>query len=162
MKPYPKSPDYLVSEDGQLYSLKTKRYLSNNSIRNGYIVNRIIVNGKIKTVERHRVVAETYIPNPENKPIVDHIDENRTNNNINNLQWVTQEENMNKGTIAARTRAKRGKPIVAINPETMKISYRFNSIAEANDFFDISSSQISQALKKPLAVCYGYYWREDF
>ena len=42
----------------------------------------------------HRLVAEVYIPNPDNKPIVDHIDTDKTNNDVNNLRWVTQEENM--------------------------------------------------------------------
>lgn len=158
MKPYPKAPEYLVSEDGQLFSTKTNKYLSNNSLRQGYIVNRLTINNEVKTLERHRIVAETYLDNPENKPIVDHIDENKTNNNINNLQWVTQEENMNKGTIAQRTREKRGKTITAINPTTMQIEYIFNSIAEAADFLEISPSCISRALIIPLATCSSYYW----
>ena len=43
----------------------------------------------------HRLVAEAFIPNPENKPMVDHIDTNRSNNDVTNLRWVTIEENMN-------------------------------------------------------------------
>lgn len=57
---------------------------------NGYRVVKL----KTQTYLVHRLVAETFIPNPHNKPQVDHIDRNRANNNICNLRWVTSHENM--------------------------------------------------------------------
>ena len=55
------------------------------------------MDGKRKSAKIHRLVAEAFIPNPENKECVDHIDKVRNNNNVNNLRWATKSENcMNK------------------------------------------------------------------
>ena len=65
--------------------------------RNGYLVinlqNKAKLKGK-KSYQIHRLVAEAFIPNPENKPIINHIDENRKNNVVTNLEWCTQKENV--------------------------------------------------------------------
>ena len=57
-----------------------------------YIV--LCKNGKTKGFRVHRLVAQTFIPNPENKPQVNHIDTNKSNNNVNNLEWCSRSENM--------------------------------------------------------------------
>lgn len=60
---------------------------------NGYLHYKIRYNGTRKTLKAHRLIALAFIPNPDNKPYINHIDGNKTNNNISNLEWVTAKEN---------------------------------------------------------------------
>ena len=78
---------YQASSDGQIRNKKTLRVLK-PSIRNSYLSVSVTKNMKV-----HRLVALAFIPNLENKPHIDHIDRNRSNNKIDNLRWSTQSEN---------------------------------------------------------------------
>jgi hypothetical protein len=91
---------YQVSNLGRVKSLvrvhycKKERILTNIKLPNGYIYVRLCKDGKGKNVRVHRLVAVAFIPNPENLPQIDHINADKTNNNVNNLRWVTAKENI--------------------------------------------------------------------
>jgi len=87
-------PNYLIYPDGKVQNKYTKRYLK-PQIDNNYFNIGVTKNKKRKTFRIHRLVALHYIPNPDNKPYIDHKDGNKLNNDINNLRWVTQQENCN-------------------------------------------------------------------
>lgn len=85
--------NYLIDEDGKIYSTKGKgKYLNPSVNAGGYYVVSIYVDGVKKQYKVHDLVAETFIPNPDNKKYVHHIDKNKLNNSVSNLMWVTKEE----------------------------------------------------------------------
>jgi len=91
--PWEDAPDYLVDKRGRVWSTKTNRYLK-PALRNGYPFVSIRVGDKQKNVYIHRMVASIYIPNPDNLPEVNHIDRDKTNSNVSNLEWVSKHANM--------------------------------------------------------------------
>ena len=89
---------YKVTNDGNVFSIKSNKFLSKQVQSNGrYHTVSICKDGKPKTVRVHRLVAEAFIPNPEGKPQVNHIDCDTFNNDAINLEWVTISENMQHG-----------------------------------------------------------------
>ena len=96
--------NYEVSNLGNVRNSKTKRILKPSS-KGGYLSIGLSDNGKPKTYSVHRIVALQFLDNPENKPHVNHIDKNRSNNNVNNLEWCTAlENNLHKcATLEQRT-----------------------------------------------------------
>ncbi len=84
--------NYSVSNFGNVRNDKTGRILKHR-VRNGYYYVELCKNSKRKNNYLHRIIAKTFIPNPQNKKFVDHIDNNRLNNNLENLRWATYQEN---------------------------------------------------------------------
>lgn len=85
--------NYLISKDGTIYSLFYKKQVKVSYDRAGYVRTRLCSKNGRKSVFIHRLLAINFIPNPENKPFVNHIDGNKSNNELSNLEWCTQKEN---------------------------------------------------------------------
>lgn len=90
-KQYKQTP-YIIYDDGRCYSNLSNKFLSPKTTVK-YPTYHLQINGKSKTVMIHRMVAETFIPNPENKSIVNHKDGDTHNYHVSNLEWVTSSEN---------------------------------------------------------------------
>lgn len=84
---------YEIDSDGTIYNTETQKELTGSIYNTGYRMVRLTVNGKGKGYAVHRLVAQTFLENPENLPIVNHKDGDKTNNKIENLEWVTQSQN---------------------------------------------------------------------
>lgn len=85
---------YYIYEDGALYSIKSSKFLSHKlDSRKHYLMYNLKKRGVSKMVLVHRLVAIAFIPNPKNKPVVNHKDGNKKNNNVSNLEWMTRSEN---------------------------------------------------------------------
>jgi hypothetical protein len=100
MKQIKEFENYLITVDGKVFSLKTMSFLKLRKNReNGYYRTELYDgklnnNKKRKNLSIARLVADAYLPNPENKPTVNHIDGNKENNMLCNLEWATYSENM--------------------------------------------------------------------
>lgn len=84
---------YLVSPSGKVFSMRSQKMLS-SFVSSGYEQVELNVDGKAVKKLVHRLVAETYIPNPDKLPCVNHKDGNKLNNWVGNLEWCTYKENM--------------------------------------------------------------------
>jgi hypothetical protein len=95
-KSIPSYPEYEVSTLGQVRSnrFEKTKLLSVGHTPTGYAQVRIGVQGKGKNLYIHRLVAEAFLPNPENLCEIDHIDRNRANNVVSNLRWATRQDNL--------------------------------------------------------------------
>ncbi|MBR2558612.1 MAG: HNH endonuclease [Methanobrevibacter sp.] len=95
----PNFENYTINDSGNnnamVYNTLRKKFKKPQQYPSGYLFVSLYQNGKNKMFLLHRLVAEAFIPNPENRPCVGHYDCNRTNNNVENLYWCTQQENMN-------------------------------------------------------------------
>jgi hypothetical protein len=86
--------DYSITRDGQVFSHKTNKFKKPFNDQVGYVRIQLYQDNKKKNYSLHRLIANTYICNPNNKPQVNHIDGNKANNRVSNLEWVTSKENM--------------------------------------------------------------------
>jgi len=86
--------NYLISKDGDIYSNYTNKKLKCSSDKNGYLKIRLVNKSGRKTMFLHRLLAIQFIPNPLNKTFINHIDGNKYNNRLYNLEWCTHKENM--------------------------------------------------------------------
>ena len=95
--------DYTVDTNGDVWSYKrnNKRKLKKSNSK-GYHVVTLCMDNVRKNFSVHRLVLCAFVPNPDNKPQVNHINEVKTDNMIDNLEWTTSTENINHGTLTAR------------------------------------------------------------
>lgn len=130
---------YAVTSCGKVWSYISEKFLSPRITQCGYYEVRLCNNVKAKQFRVHRLVAETYIDNPENKPEVNHKDENKLNNCINNLEWVTTKENSNYGTRSKRVSQKKSKSIYC-----KELNQIFSSMTEAQKQTGVNRGLISR------------------
>ena len=120
-----------------------------------------------KSYSIHRLVAQAFIPNPNNYPIINHKDENKQNNCVENLEWCTYKYNANYGTAIDRKKAntdyvelakKHHKRIVqnTLNDAPIK---EWASIKEASDSLNLDKGSICKCLKGKVKTCGGYKWK---
>lgn len=108
-KPIIDHPGYEISNLGNIFSLKTFRLMNPSTQSRGYKYIQFLKNGKQKPFLVHRIVAIHFIDNPNNYPFVNHIDSDRKNNRVDNLEWCTHK--MNVAHAISKDRFARGEAI---------------------------------------------------
>ena len=144
---------YQVSQEGQVYDCIKERYLQLNTNKNGYVVIRIKVEGIIKSIYVHRLVASYFIPNINKKETVNHKDLNKSNNSVVNLEWNTIKENMQH----ARNNREWNDNRVSVSIYNDTSRFNFPSIILAEEFIGCSHGSISQILSGKGQTVYGYH-----
>jgi hypothetical protein len=125
----------------------------------GYLQSRLTKNGKSKAWNVHILVARTFIPNPENKPIVNHKDGNKLNNYISNLEWATYSEN-NQHAYDNNLKSD-NTPVLKINLDNGDVIDRYNSIHEAGRKNNINKSNIHSVCNNKRNHAGGFNWRYE-
>lgn len=124
-------PDYEVTDDGRVYSHKTNKFLKENVLNTGYATVELFNKNGSKRISIHRLVANAFIPNPKGLPCVNHKDENRQNNRVDNLEWCTHKYNSNYGNCRQKIRERR-----YVSPEKMRKFHLAGAMANARPIKD--------------------------
>jgi hypothetical protein len=175
MKQIIKYPNYYVTEDGKVFSSTSNKYLKPSFDQQGYArVGLYVGNYRNKTIKIHRLVAETYLPNPMNKTDVNHINGIKSDNRLENLEWATRSENIKHAfknglkTISTKQKERFGKMIKSqlgeknpaarkiVNTETGEI---FNTIKEVLPIIKIKRTTFQAMLnnQNPNKTSFKYY-----
>ncbi len=125
----------------------------------GYLTVMLSKNKTKKHKYIHRLVAETFIVNPDNFPEVNHIDENKQNNNILNLEWCNRNYNNLYGTKINRYIEKVGKKVEQIDIKSNQVVRIFSSIREASRYTETTFSSIQKCCNGKMKKSNGYKWR---
>lgn len=146
---------YIISNYGDIKSLNYKRtnisqLLKPQEDKNGYFTIPLCKNGKAKRYKVHKLVAQTFIYNPHNYTQINHKDENKQNNKIDNLEWCTQSYNNLYGNHLKKIRKK----IICL--DTGKT---YKSIKEASEELSIDNSSICACCKGKLKTAGRYHWK---
>lgn len=144
---------YAVTEDGQVWSYKTKRFLK-SKISRGYEQVVFSVENQQKTFSVHRLVAMAYIPNPEELPQVGHKDDNPSNNCVENLYWTNALENNSRAHRTNIISNQRKKQVFC-----QELNRVFTSMEEAAEELKINAKGISNCCCGKAKTCGGYHWR---
>lgn len=157
IKIYPKDNRYEVSDDGRIFlrehtiirkngtKMSYERKEKHRQVKEfGYEVVSVSKNNIIRHYMVHRMVAETFIPNPENKPFVNHKDGNKLNNSVENLEWCTKEENQQHAEKNNLIRDRRGYPVDVYNNDGYVAT--FASITKASKYLNLDRVVIGRVI----------------
>lgn len=141
---------YAITSCGKVWSYRRKKFLKPAKNKKGYLLVGLRKDNKSKLYQVHRLVAMAYLPNPNNLPQVNHIDENKEHNWINNLEWCDAKYNNNYGTRTKKTMKK---------VKCIETSEIFESVNAAAAFVNRHPSCVSSCIKGKTQTCGGLHFQ---
>ena len=150
--------NYEVSNLGKVRNIKSGRILKPVLGRGGYLKHGLSGHNKRKFLLLHRIIAIAFIDNPEENPCVNHIDENKTNNDLSNLEWCTVRENNIHGTRTKRGAEKRSKKVIQLDLNDNVLN-EFESMEQAEQETGIDASSISRCCNGKRKSAGRFKWR---
>lgn len=152
---------YEVSNTGLVRSLNFNntgraKLMKPRKRQDGYLSVNLCKNGKHKSIKLHRLVASAFIPNPLNLETVNHRDEDKTNNNVSNLEWLTRGDNARYSNV---NNPKRSKQVQMFDKSTGDLLTTFPSIKEAERRTGIAQENICHACKGRYMSAGGFVWK---
>lgn len=151
---------YAISSKGRCWSYKTNKFLKEDINNDGYLRFSLFKDGKHKRYLAHRLVAKSFVDNPNQYPEINHINENVKDNYVENLEWCTHKQNVNYGSrnkkvsMALKNNQNSAKRVQ--NIDTLNI---YDSLTKAEKETGIGLSQISLCCKNKAKTAGGYHWR---
>lgn len=142
---------YAITSCGKVWSYRNECFLKPKIRGRGYLTVNLWKDGVFKTKKIHRLVAEAFIPNPDNLPQVNHRDENKTNNCLQNLEWCDAKYNNNYGTRIEKIK----KPILQFTLDGEFV----REWPSASDVSKEVQSNIVTCLKGRYKTAYGFIWK---
>lgn len=152
-KPIPNFERYYISKNGQIFS-NHKHKMLKPTIKNGYQTIGLSKDNVVKYISVSRLVAMTYIPNPNKYPIVNHINENKLDNRVQNLEWCTQKHNVLHSQKSQNCH-KRTVRKFSKNKILLEI---YPSVKEAAKSVKLTSDSIVKVCRKKNKTAGGFYW----
>ena len=149
---------YSVSNLGNIKNNITNKMLKGKQSKSGYLYVDLWINNKPNQIAIHRLVAKYHVTNPNNYNEVNHIDENKINNNSSNLEWCTHLQNIKHGTALQRKAYNKQVKVKQFTKDGQFIK-EFDSCKNAEKSFGKISSNISNCCKGKLKTAYGYVWK---
>ena len=149
---------YLISDTGQVWSIRSEKLLSPKIDRYGYATVVLSVDGIQHYKAVHRLVAQAFIPNPENLPTVNHINEDKRDNRVVNLEWMSAADNDNHGTRNERmANTKCRLPVEQVFEDGTAVKYK--GVKDASRKTGINRCDIALCCKNIRKTAGGYKWR---
>ena len=149
--------NYSVSDEGNVRNDKTNKILSQR-VQQGYHHVGLTINGKAKSCRVHRLVAQAFIPNPNNKPYVNHIDGVRNNNKVENLEWCTPKENTQHAVKTGLMLPTRERKVIQYSLDGKKLA-EYVSISEAARQTNSTAEKIILCCQYQRKTHNNFQWR---
>ena len=151
--------NYEVSNLGKVRNIKSGRVLKPRLDKDGYLTHCLYGHDKRKFLFLHRIIATAFIDNPEGKPCVNHIDENKLNNDLSNLEWCSVRENLIHGTRTKRAAEKHFKKVIQLDLNDNILNV-FESIKQAERETGALARHISACCNGRIKSSGGFKWRK--